>query len=249
MWSSTSNYLYIDDHSYHFNPEISTFYIAILGTSEAQHHLSYTLTATIQNPDSIPYTTLITGNLQTTDLKDIDQMTTRYYRYSLPKDKKKMVLEVVVFAGSIDVQIADDDLIQHIIARRVIPHDPKCNDCQIDVKIFASPNSIYSLLVLEDESFTDKTKHSTPIVVWVILSILIVGLIIGFAYVFRKNRRLNYELEVAELELNMSGKTSLRQRAQPDSIDRYDKVYNPARSNNINGDVIQIENISEQQLL
>jgi len=108
--------------------------------------------------------------------------------------------------------------------RTIVAREP-CKHCAYLVVVYAAKQSVfviranaYSVDAGEPNNSTDrrlsKAEKVATYVGTAIVCVIIVALCTFYAISYRKNKRLTFELDVAELQLNMGGNKSLRQRKE-----------------------------------
>jgi len=188
----------------------------------------YTISAVASIDNSTEYRVLIDGMEQMAVIHETEHE--RYYSLNIKSDTAESIkFTLQVAQGSISMFISNktapsrkhyqyklENVQQETTQELVVYHDHETTSYLI--VIYAESNSIYSIRAdvnSQHSSIKKKKFHKAWLyilgaVIFIIISILSV---IGFAN-YRKNKKLKYELDVAELQLNMSGKKSMRQRRE-----------------------------------
>jgi len=193
----------------------------------------YTISAVASTSNTIQYLKLIDDMDQMAIVYNADHK--KYYMFhSETPDQIKFVLHcaqgmvsmyIVSNANENQQNPSSDNFefqlenVQQFTTQYITIEHP-CEHCTYFLVIYASSQSVYSIraeTIAESES-NDGHKKGVNVAVFYVIGVIVCVIVMVLAIIglnnYRKNRRLRYELDIAELQLNMSGTKSLRQRRE-----------------------------------
>jgi len=188
----------------------------------------YTISATVTSTfDGVEYRALIDGMPQMAILHGTDTM--RYYSFKA-ENAWRVGFTITVAQGKVSLYVSTNgetpSLENQIKKLEQIGEDNPgqievkhpCSDCSYLIVVIAESESIYSILAASVAKGSGKGKSKSHPVLYafiVVVVLVIVGALgwVGFNN-WKKKRALEDELEVAELQLNMKGKMSMRQQRE-----------------------------------
>ena len=201
----------------------------------------YTISGVASIDNSIEYRVLLNDVEQMSIIHNIDYKRYYLFRPSSVENIKSIKFTLEIAQGKVSMYIISDInnhqqipssknykyKLENINIHKTLiinnKNDICNNNCAYLIVIDAEQESIYSIRATSyyyniNDNNNNKNKNKFNkilfyIIGFIVCIIIIILVVIGFNN-YRKNKRLNYELDVAELQLNMNGKKSLRQRRE-----------------------------------